>query len=90
MIAIAPEREKKIHEHHGRLKHAFLGSATGKERTQAAHEARKRRDSGLFADVSLDLAEQGATDGDLLAHGLSGRIYDVLRQRWEADENAKS
>jgi hypothetical protein len=85
MIGLAPEHEKDICEYGRRLNRAFLGPATPSERTKPGRASvgqSRVRDDLILIDIALDLAEQNATHGDLLADGLAGEIHDVLEQAW--------
>jgi hypothetical protein len=81
----APGQQKLIREYGHRLKRAFMGRVDSHERAKPAQAARRLGlgpDYLAIADIAAELAEQHSTDGDLLAHGLSGQIHDVLMQRW--------
>jgi hypothetical protein len=83
MIAEQPTRADRIREYAARLRRAFLGRDTHAQ-TKSALAAREEGwtfDDLLVIDTALDLLEQPDAGGDILAHGLSGKIHRDLKER---------
>jgi hypothetical protein len=88
MIAVAPERQKAIHENWGRLKHAFLGPATPHERTERGRAKIQQDlisyDYLVLSLIAGELFDDGIVEPNMMAHGLAGAIHDVLMKLDEA------
>jgi hypothetical protein len=88
MIAIAPERGDKILDYADRLRGAFLGPDAHAQ-TKLAQKARKESlilDDVFLTGSAMEFLDKPEVGGDILAHGLAGKIHSALKKRREKGE----